>query len=147
MSNASVENINNAVTAVASTISNTVSNVNKAVANNSVSTTTIVIAVIVLCLCSSSAAALLAYAFEVWPFSKTTTALAPVGQPPSTRCSFANGSVPRCASDYKIYKIENGMKRHYPNETTYRKYPSDIKLQKDVDCNELNKCPNGPPMP
>lgn len=70
--------INDATAAVASTISNTVSDVIKA-PNNSVSTTTIVIAVIVLCLCSSSAAVLLAYAFGTWPFSNNEASSYPPG--------------------------------------------------------------------
>lgn len=67
-----------------------------------------------------------------------------MSMPPALPAGIMNGDSVKCPEDAKIYRIDAGLKRWYPNPTIYTKYGAPP--FKTLTCMVLNAIPSGADM-
>jgi surface antigen len=67
--------------------------------------------------------------------------------PPLPSSSWRDGTLLRARGDDRVYVIENGRRRWVPDEPTFRARGYSFAAVVDVDRQQLNAVPEGPPLP
>jgi hypothetical protein len=67
--------------------------------------------------------------------------------PPLPTASWRDGTLLRARGNDRVYVIENGRRRWVPDEPTFRARGYSFAAVIEVDRQQLNAVPEGPPLP